>query len=230
MSDQIDPPRNAQFVRGRGSWTVGAASAAKSPPAAAGSLSDAGTTSSDGAAGAPEASAGSGELRGVSTKFVFRRVSGKKLVKRSSLLGTAPFLKSSSPNGGESIPGLQCGILLCMATVERIMTAEELLRATDLGRCELIHGELIMMSPAGSEHGAIAAEVAAILRDFVKPRGLGVVLGAETGFKITRIPTPSEHRTRPSFAPIASVEGCRKGFFRSSRSGGGSSLARRSSE
>ena len=41
-----------------------------------------------------------------------------------------------------------------------------------------------MMSPSGSQHGAITAELAALLRDFVKPRGLGVVLGAETGFLI----------------------------------------------
>lgn len=45
-----------------------------------------------------------------------------------------------------------------------------------------------MMSPAGSEHGAIAAEMAAVLRDFVKPRRLGVVLGAETGFRIAADP------------------------------------------
>jgi Uma2 family endonuclease len=75
-----------------------------------------------------------------------------------------------------------------MATVERIMTAEELLHATDLGRCELIHGELTMMSPAGSRHGAIAAAIGAILLDFVKSQGLGVVLGAETGFKIAHDP------------------------------------------
>jgi len=44
------------------------------------------------------------------------------------------------------------------------------------------------MSPAGSEHGMIAASIAALLREFVKPRRLGVVLGAETGFKITQDP------------------------------------------
>ncbi len=45
-----------------------------------------------------------------------------------------------------------------------------------------------MMSPAGSEHGMIVAEIAGILRDFVKPRALGVVLGAETGFRICSNP------------------------------------------
>ena len=45
-----------------------------------------------------------------------------------------------------------------------------------------------MMSPAGSQHGAIAAELGGILRDFVKPRALGIVLGAETGFRIATDP------------------------------------------
>jgi Uma2 family endonuclease len=45
-----------------------------------------------------------------------------------------------------------------------------------------------MMLPDGSEHGAVAAEVAGIVRDFVKPRGLGAVFGAETGFQIARDP------------------------------------------
>lgn len=75
-----------------------------------------------------------------------------------------------------------------MATTQPITTAEQLFQTPDLGRCELVHGELVMMSPAGSEHGAIAAEMAAVLRDFVKPRRLGVVLGAETGFRIAADP------------------------------------------
>ena len=45
-----------------------------------------------------------------------------------------------------------------------------------------------MMSPAGSEHGMIALSIGGILWDFVKRHSLGVVLGAETGFKIARDP------------------------------------------
>lgn len=75
-----------------------------------------------------------------------------------------------------------------MTAVESITTADQLFHASNLGRCELLRGELNMMSPAGSEHGMIAAELAAVLRDFVKPRGLGVVLGAETGFRIAENP------------------------------------------
>jgi Uma2 family endonuclease len=69
-----------------------------------------------------------------------------------------------------------------------ITTAEQLFNASDLGRGELIRGEFVMMSPAGSEHGRIIADLTAILRDFVKGKKLGLVFGAETGFLIERNP------------------------------------------
>jgi Uma2 family endonuclease len=77
---------------------------------------------------------------------------------------------------------------LDMATAESITTAEELFHTPGLGRCELLRGELIMMSPAGSEHGMIALQVGRLLLEFVKSQGLGVVLGAETGFRIAGNP------------------------------------------
>ena len=45
-----------------------------------------------------------------------------------------------------------------------------------------------MMSPAGSEHGALTIEIGRILGNFVKPRGLGAVLGADPGFVIAQNP------------------------------------------
>jgi Uma2 family endonuclease len=75
-----------------------------------------------------------------------------------------------------------------MVTIERAMTAEQLLQTPGLGRCELLHGELVMMSPAGEEHGAIVMNLSAPLATFVRQRGLGRVFGAETGFVITRNP------------------------------------------
>ncbi len=45
-----------------------------------------------------------------------------------------------------------------------------------------------MMSPAGFEHGWIAMNIGAPLRNFVKKNALGMVTGAETGFYIARDP------------------------------------------
>jgi Uma2 family endonuclease len=68
------------------------------------------------------------------------------------------------------------------------MTAEELFNTPNLGRCELVQGALITMSPSGSLHGRYSAILAAILGDYVEEQELGMVFGAETGFIIERNP------------------------------------------
>lgn len=76
-----------------------------------------------------------------------------------------------------------------MSTTIQPMTAEELLRLPrGRFRYELVKGELITMSPAGSEHGAVIMSLAAPLAQHVKANNLGVVFGAETGFKIAENP------------------------------------------
>ena len=76
-----------------------------------------------------------------------------------------------------------------MSVASSITTAEQLLaRASELGRCELVRGELIMMSPAGFRHGRIAAKLAHLLLGHVEKHHLGVILGAETGFILARNP------------------------------------------
>jgi Uma2 family endonuclease len=71
-----------------------------------------------------------------------------------------------------------------MSTFEPITTARQLFDATGLGRCELVRGELIMMSPSGFEHGIIVARITSALHASVVANRLGVVTGAETGFQI----------------------------------------------
>ncbi len=69
-----------------------------------------------------------------------------------------------------------------------ITTAEQLLRAHDIGRCELVRGKFIMMNPAGDEHGRIIVAITHALANHVLPRRLGVLHGAETGFMLARNP------------------------------------------
>ena len=66
----------------------------------------------------------------------------------------------------------------------KLVTAEELFEMGDVGRCELIDGQIVRMSPSGAEHGNVAMNLGAILRQFVKANGLGRVFAAETGFKL----------------------------------------------
>jgi Uma2 family endonuclease len=69
------------------------------------------------------------------------------------------------------------------------VTADELLRLPDDGlRRELVRGELRMMTPAGYEHGHIAARVARLLDTHVEESKIGAVLGAETGFVLASNP------------------------------------------
>ena len=76
-----------------------------------------------------------------------------------------------------------------MATQRALVTADELLRLPHDGqRHELVEGELRTMPPAGGEHGILAMDIGARLHAHVRPRQLGYVFAAETGFRIHRDP------------------------------------------
>lgn len=71
----------------------------------------------------------------------------------------------------------------------RLVTADELLRFTDDDhRYELVRGEVRRMDPSGFRQGVLAGHVAALLDAHVRDRGLGVAMGAETGFRLASDP------------------------------------------
>lgn len=76
-----------------------------------------------------------------------------------------------------------------MSATAAIITAEDLLKMPrGRVRYELVRGELLSMSPAGSEHGAIALRISILLDRFVTANGLGLTFVAETGFLLGRDP------------------------------------------
>ena len=76
-----------------------------------------------------------------------------------------------------------------MSTTPTLATADELFMMPDDGfRYELVKGEVRRMPPAGSEHGAVFMNIGTPLDQFVKTHSLGIVFGAETGFKIASDP------------------------------------------
>jgi Uma2 family endonuclease len=69
------------------------------------------------------------------------------------------------------------------------MTADELAKLNDWShRYELIKGELLTMSPAGDEHGAVTINLSTLLDNHVKANSLGVLRSADTGFKLESNP------------------------------------------
>ena len=72
--------------------------------------------------------------------------------------------------------------------VKTLLTTDDLLQMSTMGRAELIRGELVKMTPSGGEHGISTVTIGSLLLNFVKPRNLGRVFGAETGIIISRDP------------------------------------------
>jgi Uma2 family endonuclease len=74
-------------------------------------------------------------------------------------------------------------------TQTKLMTADELLLMPDSRwGYELVRGKLKKYMPAGNLHGIIALKIGRIIGNFVEDNNLGVVVAAETGFKIFQNP------------------------------------------
>lgn len=68
-------------------------------------------------------------------------------------------------------------------------TAEELLRLDLPGKStELVRGTLIVREHPGYVHGRVTMQLARAIANFVHDRDLGLVLAAETGFKLASNP------------------------------------------
>lgn len=69
------------------------------------------------------------------------------------------------------------------------LTADDLAHLEHPGmQTELVRGRLVEREPPGSAHGAVAANLAYFLSDFVRKHQLGIVFSQDTGFKIEANP------------------------------------------
>ncbi len=71
---------------------------------------------------------------------------------------------------------------------EKLITGEELALIPGLGRCELVAGKIVTMSPTNWKHGDFVSEIDWHLRSFVKKHGPGKVLTGEVGIYVRHDP------------------------------------------
>ena len=76
-----------------------------------------------------------------------------------------------------------------MATILKLMTAEELLLMPDDDmQRELIRGVLTEDMPPGYEHGVVEFRIGRLLGNFVEDNDFGEILGGDSGFVLERNP------------------------------------------
>ena len=74
-----------------------------------------------------------------------------------------------------------------MSTTQ-LMTIEEFAKISEPGRFDLIRGELICMSPAGTRHGIIGSRIGGALFAFVHQQQLGETPTSDTGYVLRNDP------------------------------------------
>lgn len=76
-----------------------------------------------------------------------------------------------------------------MATATGLLSAEDFAALPTKGmRLELVRGEIIAMAPTFGDHGVTTNTLSFYITQYVKPRKLGKVCAAETGFLLSRNP------------------------------------------
>lgn len=71
---------------------------------------------------------------------------------------------------------------------DTLITGQELAKMDDIGRCELVEGRIVKMSPTGWRHGKYEYRIGNELGAFVDDRDLGEVLVGEVGLYTRRNP------------------------------------------
>lgn len=71
---------------------------------------------------------------------------------------------------------------------ETWITGEELFQQPDLGRCDLVEGRIVPMTPTGYFHGVVEFRLAAKLVGYADQTGRGIAFGGEAGILIRRNP------------------------------------------
>jgi Uma2 family endonuclease len=72
------------------------------------------------------------------------------------------------------------GVLMSLT----IKDLEEMQAAYPDYRMELVDGDIVVMSPSGYESEEVGTEFAALLRNWIRPRKLGRVVGSSAGFRL----------------------------------------------
>ena len=76
-----------------------------------------------------------------------------------------------------------------MATVEKLVTADEFFHVPDDGQVsELVRGKIIVMNVPGFRHGEVCGNVVHYLGSHVRECGLGRVLSNDTGVVTAKDP------------------------------------------
>ncbi len=80
-------------------------------------------------------------------------------------------------------------VMQLVEPITKLVSGEELLAMGSIvGRCELIGGRIVVLSPTGSRHGSIELNFGEAIRAFVRPRKLGLVKVGEVGVYTRRNP------------------------------------------